>query len=191
MMDGDKRRRCEHGFVAITRLMNYRLLVIYVGFLAGTDVARAQAPGSHGFVPAVAWKDTVARCETPTGGMLSPDERGFLLRFGKADSAGRVVTAVWDTIGHLRRYSDARGDLRGPGVSASQRGDRTTIVIDIVKGMALLMNDQRGSAGKASMMTAASALDDASLGPPRQMLARMHVQCGAPLLTERKGDGDY
>ena len=82
------------------------------------------------FVPLVQPTDTVASCEHMPGGAVQQDERGFLLRFSEEKGVSHVVSAVWDTSGHLRRYSDTRGDLRGPPVPRDERGPRTTIVID-------------------------------------------------------------
>ena len=65
------------------------------------------------FVPAVEFRDTVGNCAQPAAS-LQPGERGFSLRFGDADSAARIVTAIWRRDGKLLSYSDTRGDLRPP-----------------------------------------------------------------------------
>ena len=146
--------------------------------VSGPAVGQVMAPGK--FVPSVEIADTLAACEQLSAGALEADERGFLLRFGRVDSASRVVSAVWDTSGKLRRYSDARGDLRGPGVAVSQRGPRTTIAIDVAKGMALLTNESHGRTLSAAMVEASTALSARNLGPPKELLKRLHTQCGAP-----------
>lgn len=134
------------------------------------------------FVPTVTVDDSVATCAAQPPTVLQPDEIGYVLRFGPAgaDSAHRVVSAVWDTSGHLRRYSDARGDLRGPPVPVAERGARTSILIDFSKGMALLLNEAHGRSFGSITTTPVDALTAASLGPPERLLERMHTQCGAP-----------
>jgi hypothetical protein len=122
--------------------------------------AGGQTAAPERFVPSVEIADTTAACEQLTAAALQPDERGFLLRFGRVDSASRVVSAVWDTSGHLRRYSDARGDLRGPDVAVAQRGPRTTIAIDVAKGRALLMNESHGRTLGATMVGVLAAVEN-------------------------------
>jgi len=140
----------------------------------------AQMPGPDQFVPLVDIKDTVAHCEKVFDGAMRPGETGFLLRFGKVDTLQRVVSAVWDSVGQFVRYSDARGDLRGLPVAVADRGPRTTIIIDMAKGFALLLNETHGRTRGSSMATAGATLDARNLGPPRQLLERLHRQCGAP-----------
>lgn len=160
-------------------MLAHRPFLIVALTLATSRAASAQTATANSFVPMVEWPDSVGRCEDRTAATLQPDERGVSLRFGSTDSASRVVTAVWDTSGHLRRYSDARGDLRGPPIPIAQRGTRTTITIDAVKGVALLLNEVHGTS-RGSSATAAAALDAPRLGPARVLLARLHTQCGAP-----------
>lgn len=153
-------------------------LLLSVVCLAGAGAARAQTPAN--FVPLVPAADTIATCEISNGAELQPGEVGFRLRFPQHGADERVVSAVWDSSGHLRRYSDARGDLRGPPLTADERGARTTIVIDVVKGMALLINDEHGKTRGSAMTTAAAALSADRLGPPKRLLERLHEQCHSP-----------
>ena len=136
------------------------------------------------FVPAVAvgLADSVATCEAQSPAVLQPDEKGYVLRFGPTGkgAAQRVVSAAWDTSGRLRRYSDARGDLRGPPIPVAERGERTTIMIDVAKGMALLLNEAHGHNSGSILTTPGDALTAENLGPPKQLLERLHTQCGAP-----------
>jgi hypothetical protein len=154
--------------------------MIFMLAAATGEAASAQVATANTFVPTVEFADSAGRCENRNAATVQPDERGVSLRFGTVDSASRVVVAVWDTSGHLRRYTDTRGDLRGPPVPISRREARTTITIDIVKGVALLENQAHGTSQGGSMITAAAALDAPRLGPPRELLARLHTQCGAP-----------
>jgi hypothetical protein len=140
----------------------------------------AQRGGAANFVPAVVLRDTLASCEAQPAAILSDDEKGYVLRFGSGGTTSRLVSAVWDTSGHLRRYSDARGDLRGPTVASADLGARTSIVIDLVKGIALLMNESHGRSSGAALTTPAEALVAEHLGPPKRLLERLHTQCGAP-----------
>ncbi len=154
--------------------------VILLLTLTTGETVSAQSANTNAFVPLVELADSVGRCEERIAATLQPDERGVSLRFGSVDSVSRVITAVWDTSGQLRRYSDARGDLRGPPLPRAQRGARTTITIDVAKGVALMLNDAHGASRGTSMVAAAAALDARYLGPPRRFLALLHAQCGAP-----------
>jgi hypothetical protein len=135
-------------------------------------------PPARGFVPLVEWPDTTATCADFDAG-LQPGERGYSLRFGVNDSSNRVVSAVWDSTGSLRRYSDARGDLR-PRLAGGELGPRTTIALDFDKRIALLTNEDRGRSRGNALIPPTEALNASSLGPPRHLLARLHNQCGAP-----------
>ena len=140
--------------------------------------ADAQLPPSQ-FVPAVDFRDTVATC-TQAPASLNPGERGFSLRFGTADSAQRIVSAVWGADGKLLRYADARGDLRPPFPADARRNPRTTITLDVPNHVALMYNDVDGEQQGSAASDADGAMDSDNLGPPRRMLERLHRQCGAP-----------
>ena len=158
-----------------------RSFVLSIGLVLTVGHAGvAQRGGAAAFVPAVVDQDTIATCEIQPAVVLSEDEKGYALRFGSPGAEGRVVTAVWDTSGRLRRYSDARGDLRGPPVAVADLGARTSIVIDFVKGISLLMNEAHGRSTGSAMTTPAEALVAERLGPPKRLLERLHTQCGAP-----------
>ena len=139
--------------------------------------ALAQLPPSH-FVPAVEFRDTVANCTQPTTSLQS-GERGFSLRFGDADSAARIVTAVWKN-GKLLSYSDERGDLRPPFPADVRRNPRTTIKLDLLQHVALTYNDVDGEQQGSAASDSEGAIDSQNLGPPRRMLERLRRQCGAP-----------
>lgn len=143
-----------------------------------TRPAGAQYAPTH-FVPAVEFTDTVANCVQPTTA-LHPGERAFSLRFGRADSAQRIVTAVWGSGGKLLSYSDSRGDLRPPFPANAQRNPRTTITIDVLRHVALMYNDVDGEQQGSAASDAEGAMESENLGPPRQMLERLRRQCGAP-----------
>ena len=158
----------------------YRRMLLSASFTLLAAAPLSAQSVANRFVPSVEFADTTATCSTLPPNMLQVGERGFLLRFGPSDVNRRVVTAVWDSAGQLRRYSDARGDLRGPGTPKAERGKRTTITIDVAKNGALLWNEEHGQSETATMTTSADALDATRLGPPRRLLARLHEQCGAP-----------
>lgn len=159
--------------------VKYRM--VWAGVLL-TFARTAAAQRAGAFSPAVTTDDSVATCAPQSPAVLQPDEQGYVLRFGAKGTSPtrRVVSAVWDTSGHLRRYSDARGDLRGPPIPIAERAERTTIVIDFVKGSALLTNDSHGRSYGAILTTAADALGAERLGPPKRLLERLHTECGAP-----------
>lgn len=155
----------------------------YVRFAA--LMALAFAPRAHAqfspsrFVPAVEFPDTVAHCAQPIAS-LERGERAFSLRFGDADSAARVVTAIWRKDGTLLSYSDARGDLRPPFPADVRRNPRTTIKIDMLQHVALTYNDVDGEQQGSAASDSEGAIDMENLGPPRRMLERLRQQCGAP-----------
>jgi hypothetical protein len=157
--------------------MQYFLFSVALAALVARPIAAQYAPSR--FVPAVEFTDTIASCSQPTAG-LHPGERAFALRFGAADSAQRVVTAVWGSNGKLLRYSDARGDLRPPFPADARRNPRTTIMIDVPKQVALMYNDVDGDQQGSAASDAEGAIESDNLGPPRQMLERLRHQCGAP-----------
>jgi hypothetical protein len=152
----------------------------WLASLAAAAPVFAQAVPANQFAPLVQPTDTVATCEVMTAAILQPDERGYVLRFPDHNGAGRGVSAVWDTSGHLRRYTDSRGDLRGPPVTVAERGPRTSIIIDVQKGMALLLNEEYGRSRGSVMTTVSDAMAARQLGPPAKLLERLHTQCGAP-----------
>jgi hypothetical protein len=157
--------------------MRYLYSSMVLAALVARPVAAQYAPSR--FVPAVEFTDTLASCSQPDAD-LHPGERAFALRFGAADSAERVVTAVWGTNGKLLRYSDARGDLRPPFPADARRNPRTTIMIDVPKQVALMYNDVDGEQQGSAASDAEGAIESDNLGPPRQMLDRLRRQCGAP-----------
>jgi hypothetical protein len=146
--------------------------------LAFAPRAQAQFSPSR-FVPAVEFRDTVASCAQPTPSP-EPGQRAFSLRFGDADSAARVVTAIWGKDGRLLSYSDARGDLRPPFPADVRRNPRTTIKIDMLQHVALTYNDVDGEQQGSAASDSEGAIDMDNLGPPRRMLERLRQQCGAP-----------
>src|SRR5579862_5524584 len=89
--------------------------------LATARIGMAQQAST--FSPSVTIYDSVATCEALPPEALRSDEKGYMLRFGSDTTqiSRRVVSAVWDGSGHVRRYSDTRGDLRGPPVAMADR----------------------------------------------------------------------
>jgi len=157
--------------------MRYVRFAILIAVLVARPGVAQYAP-SH-FVPAVEFRDTVATCLQPAAS-LQPGERGFSLRFGDVDSSQRVVTAVWRSDGKLLRYTDARGDLRPPFPANARRSPRTTITVDLLRQVTLMYNDVDGEQQGSAASDAEGAIDSPNLGPPRQMLDRLRLQCGAP-----------
>lgn len=160
-------------------------MVKYFVFGAGlllTVPRTGMAQRAAAFAPAVTVDDTTATCAAQSPAVMQPDEQGYVLRFGSGPTGAprRIVSAIWDTAGHLRRYSDARGDLRGPPVPIADRAERTTIMIDFVKGTALLLNESHGRSYGSALTTASDAVAASQLGPPQHLLERLHTGCGAP-----------
>ena len=157
--------------------MPYIRFVALMAVLAAYPVG-AQLPPKY-FVPAVEFPDTVATCAEPPAN-LPAGERGYSLRFGSADSAERIITAIWGRDGKLIRYSDTRGDLRPPFPANAARSPKTTITIDVPRQVVLMYNDVDGEQQGSAASDSDGALDSDNLGPPRQMLERLRRQCGAP-----------
>ena len=171
----------------MTGVMRYFKLSICLIALALARPLVAQAVPASRFIPLVPVpSDTTAKCEAANPVVLQPGDSGVLLRFATHDGVGRVVSAVWDSAGHLRRYNDARGALRGelgwsPPPLPAAPGPRTTITIEVAMGMALLVNEDHGRTPGSLMSTVNDALAADNLGPPRKLLARLHTQCGTPI----------
>lgn len=157
--------------------MRYIRFVVLMMGLAARPAAAQMAP--RYFVPAVEFRDTTATCVEPPAN-LPPGERGYSLRFGTADSAERIVTAIWSRNGKLARYSDTRGDLRPPFPANAARNPKTTITIDVPRQVVLMYNDVEGEQQGSAASDSDGALDSDNLGPPRRMLERLRRQCGAP-----------
>ena len=133
------------------------------------------------FKPLVEYSDTIAKCDTVRAlGPLREGEHGYVLRFGSNQTLSRSVVAVWDSAGHLRSYSDARGDLRGPPTPIAQRGPQTSIMLDFQGKTALATNREHGT-DHGLLLIFDEALKSEHLGSPLTMLERLHRQCGAPL----------
>jgi hypothetical protein len=155
----------------------HRLLAALIasGIVAPIDAQ----PVLQRFVPLVEWEDTAATCVEFIAGVRD-GERGYSLRFGTSDSSNRVVSAVWDSTGALRRYSDARADLRPRFIAGDQLGSHTIIAIDFDRQIALMSNIERGQDRGNVLIAASDAMEASMLGPPRRLLARLQQQCGAP-----------
>ena len=149
--------------------------------LAAAGRLCAQTNAARRFVPLVPVpSDTTAKCEKADDPTVQPGEIGYRLRFTTHGGVQRVVTAEWDSAGHLHRYGDTRGDAdyRKP---AAERGPRTSIMIEVERGVALLLNEAHGGSPGSLMSSVNDALSAENLGPPRKLLARLHTQCGAPV----------
>lgn len=130
-------------------------------------------------VPAV---DTGGHCEpAPTGPMLQPGQRAFWYAFGPRESRRRNVMLIVDSVGHPVRYSDLRGDLRGPNDSsisaANPPGPRTSIALNLLDQSGMLRNTGVEPETPALRVRGPSILDAANLGTPARMIERILKEC--------------
>lgn len=158
--------------------------LVAVAVLCCAKAAVAQSPKlvpPEQFKPLVEYADTIAKCDTMRAiGPLREGEHGYRLTFGNNPTLSRSVGAVWDINGHLRTYSDERGDLRGPPTPIAQRDPETSIALDFEKHIALATNREHGT-DRGLLLIFDAALNSPRLGSPAAMLDRLHRQCGAPL----------
>jgi hypothetical protein len=111
--------------------------------------------------------------------------------FPSFDSARTTVTLMFDSAGHLARYSDRRGVVRfkaQPGMSETQRDSvlrgahaavrSTTIGFDYAIDQAIVSNDGGGLPTKAILGSVRSIENLEKFGPPTKRLARVRRLCG-------------
>jgi len=86
------------------------------------------------------------------------------------DSAGRPV-----------RYSDLRGDLRGPNdpstANANPRGPRTSVALNLLDQTGMLSNTGTGAEAPVLRVRGPSILDAENLGTPSRMIERILKEC--------------
>ncbi len=161
-------------------MMKKTLPIALLATALGAPIARAQYADVSRFVPLVTMADTTGHCGKVSDARLREGEQGFKIQFGTADTALQVVSAIWDSTGKLVNYSDGRGDLRGPPTPDAERGPHTLIMIDMAKGMSLLVNESHGVNRGSLLVNPKDALRAPQLGPPSALLQRLHRECGAP-----------
>ena len=158
--------------------MRIHMLALVLALAA--RLAQAQLPSVERWRPMVAAIDSGGQCEQMYAAVRE-HESGALLRFGRRQDSSRVIAVVWDSVGIIR-YTDARGDRRGPPSRPAERGARTSILIQFREDRAILLNEVGTRNLGSTMASASAALDAAHLGPPRAMLERLHRECGTPAL---------
>jgi hypothetical protein len=113
--------------------------------------------------------------------MLQPGQRAFWYPFGPRESRRRNVMLIVDSVGHPVRYSDLRGDLRGPNDSsisaANPRGPRTSIALNLLDQSGMLRNTGLGPETPVLRVRGPSILDAANLGTPARMIERILKEC--------------
>ena len=136
------------------------------------------------FVAAVAPVDEDGRCQAPPDRDMPPGYRAFAMHFGPRSGIPiRTVSVQVDPAGNPIQFSDSRGDLRvpPPGVVAPQPisnpGARTSITLDLLRGMALMWNVSASGTSEQVSARGPNLLDAASLGTPRLLIARMVREC--------------
>lgn len=157
------------------------------GLVAGIRVAGpyripANAGDVASFQAAVPAVDTGGHCETlPSVPMAQPGQRALLYAFGARTARRRNVMVVVDSLGHPVRYSDIRGDLRGPKDSSISEtnplGPRTSIALNLIGQSGMLSNTGGGLTSPVLRVQGPSILDAENLGTPSRMIARVLREC--------------
>ena len=111
--------------------------------------------------------------------------------FPSLDSARTTVSVMFDSAGHLVRFSDIRGAVRyrtPPSMSEAQRDSvsraaraavrTTTISFDYAIDQAVASNDGGGLPNHAVIGSVRSMENLEKLGPPIKRLARVRRLCG-------------
>lgn len=139
----------------------------------------------EGLVPAVDADERNPRCSSPPN-VEGSSQRFVGMRFGPTQGGlpTRVVTVRLDAQGRVTHYSESRGDLRvaPPGVATPAAVDdpreRSSFSIDVAAGAVLLTNQHPGATPERLMARGdSSLLDAASLGVPRNTIARILTEC--------------
>jgi hypothetical protein len=150
--------------------------------VVGPERVRTVDGDVNAFRAAVPAVDTGGRCEQlPPAPTLGVRDRQLLYTFGERGSARRNVMIVVDSLNVPVRYSDVRGDLRGPNTPsitpANPLGPRTSISIDMRRMRGVLRN-QGPTADTVNMSVRGPEIMDAeSLGTPSRMIARVLAEC--------------
>ena len=136
------------------------------------------------FVAAVPPLEVGGRCETPVNRDMPPGYRAYAMHFGPRNGLPvRTLSVQVDPGGNAIQYSDSRGDLRvpPPGITAPQPvsnpGDRTSISLDLLRGLAVMWNVRANGATEQLSARGPNLLDAVSLGTPRLLIARMVREC--------------
>ncbi len=132
------------------------------------------------FVPDVAASDDNPRCVNYPG-VLPNGRRMIGLAFGTGLVASRRVNVMIDSAGRPVQYNDSRGDLTispggDPTTPPAER--RTTIVLALDQGMALLRNEGGSRVPQIFMAPIGNATTSATLGNPGAMIDRVLRECG-------------
>lgn len=116
-----------------------------------------------------------------------------LAAFPRLDSSATSVTLLFDSAGHLVRFSDNRGGNQvirpPPGATPAQRDSmvrlsiasqprRTSINLDFATDQALAMNAGGGRRTEAVTGTVRQVESVQALGPPTMRIARIRKLCG-------------
>jgi hypothetical protein len=134
------------------------------------------------FRPAVPAVDEGGHCESvPPAPMLQPGQRGLLYSFGPREARRRNVMVIVDSADLPVRYSDIRGDLRGPNDAslsvANPMGPRTTIAINFRDTTGMLRNIDTDADSGALRVRGPAILTALNLGAPARMTARVIKEC--------------
>jgi hypothetical protein len=141
------------------------------------------------FVPDVQPVDSGGECRVMrTSGSGATITTAYFPSF---DSTRTTVSVMFDSVGHLVRYSENRGAVRlrtPPSMSEAQRDSvfrasraavrTTTISFDYAIDQAVASNDGGGLPNRAVIGSVRSMENLEKLGPPTKRLARVRRLCG-------------
>lgn len=136
------------------------------------------------FKPAVAAVDSGGHCRSMPPNPRLPNERAFLYSFGPLNGPARNVVVAVDSLNRFVRYSDVRGDLRGPNSSdvsdPDARGPVTSITFSTNPVFGMLRNERSGMFDNEIRVNSDAVLDAPHLGNIRKMIEHVIATCGQP-----------
>lgn len=113
--------------------------------------------------------------------MLQSGQRALWYAFGSRETRRRNVMLIVDSVGRPVRYSDLRGDLRGPSDSsisaANPLGPGTSIALNLIDQSGMLRNTGVGPEAPVLRVRGPSILDAENLGRPSRMIERVLKEC--------------
>lgn len=152
--------------------------------LAGQQISSAavRVGDVREFQPEIEAIDGRALCRstvTPSGS--SAGQKLMFVSFNPGSTRARNVSVTLNRDGVPIRYSDLRGDLRGPmhpSVTPDNPiGMRTSIAIDLRDTTAMLSNERQGRGYQLLRVKGPDILTAPNLGVPGDMIARIVREC--------------
>jgi hypothetical protein len=111
---------------------------------------------------------------------LAAGHRALAYDFGPRERPTRRIVVILDPAGRVVRYSDLRGDLRGPrdaSVARNPLGRRTSIAIDFIDLTAVLRNEQGDEPPNGIRAAGPGLLAAPNLGNPAAVAELVRAAC--------------